>query len=163
MIGFRVVIGGMVVVLAVVGITGSTATAQGEEAMTASRLRCEYLENPLGIDAKSPRLSWIVESEQRGAKQTAYRILVASTPEKLAAEEGDLWDSGKVVSSESVLIPCAGQALMSRQRCHWKVKVWNGEGTEGPWSEPAEWSMGLLEPDDWQGVYIAMDAEKGNP
>ncbi len=163
MIGFRVVIGGLVVVLAVVGITGSTATAQGEEAMTASRLRCEYLENPLGIDAKSPRLSWIVESEQRGAKQTAYRILVASTPEKLAAEEGDLWDSGKVVSSESVLIPCAGQALMSRQRCHWKVKVWNGEGTEGPWSEPAEWSMGLLEPDDWQGVYIAMDAEKGNP
>ena len=131
--------------------------------MMAGRLRCEYLENPLGIDANPPRLSWIVESPRRGAKQTAYRILVASTPGNLAADEGDLWDTGNVSSSNCVLIPYAGKALTSRQRCYWKVKVWDEKGNEGPWSDPGEWSMGLLDTADWQGAYIGMDAEKGNP
>ncbi len=159
MLGFRV----MVVALGIVGTVCAARAGEGEEGVIVGRLRCEYLENPLGIDANPPRLSWIVESDQRGARQTAYRILVASAPEMLAAEEGDLWDSGKIDSSESVLVAYAGKALASRQRCYWKVKLWDGNGRECAWSEAAAWSMGLLDPSDWQGAYIGMDAAQGNP
>ncbi len=163
MSGMRVAFSGAVVMLVVLGLAGAARAGEGGHAMTAGRLRCEYLENPLGIDANPPRLSWIVESGERGAKQTACRILVASTPENLTADQGDLWDSGKMDSSDSVLIPYAGRALGSRQRCFWKVKVWDVHGNEGAWSTPAEWSMGLLEPADWQGAYIGMDAGQGDP
>jgi alpha-L-rhamnosidase len=161
MMALRVVVG-VAVVFAVVWAAGP-AWAGEEGAMTVDRLRCEYRVNPLGIDANPPRLSWIVESGQRGAKQTAYRILVASTPEKLATDEGDLWDSGQVASSASVLIPYGGKALGARQRCYWKVKAWDEDGTETTWSEAAHWSMGLLDADDWRGAYIGMDVGKGNP
>jgi len=88
-------------------------------------LRCEYLVNPLGIDAAKPRLSWIMTSSRRGEKQTAYQILVASSPKLLANDKGDLWDSGKVASDESAQIVYAGAPLVSRQSCFWKVRVWD--------------------------------------
>ena len=77
---------------------GKTALARG---LTPTYLRCEHLLNPLGIDETEPRLSWIVESAQRGQKQTAYRILVASSEENIKADKGDLWDSGKIKSDET--------------------------------------------------------------
>ena len=62
-----------------------------------------------------------------------------------------------------MLVASAGKALASRQRCYWKVKLWDGNGRECAWSEAAAWSMGLLDPSDWQGAYIGMDAAQGNP
>ncbi len=90
--------------------------------------RCEYLENPLGIDAIRPRLSWTIESDQRAQKQTAYQVLVAGSEEKLRSNQGDLWDSGKVASDETVQIYYAGVPLTSRQKCFWKVRVWDQDG-----------------------------------
>ena len=87
-----------------------------------SYLRCEYLVNPLGIDERRPRLSWIIESNRRGAKQIAYRIQVASTPEMLARNEADLWDSGRVRSDASTEIVYRGRGLASRQRAWWRVE-----------------------------------------
>ena len=99
-------------------------------------LRCEYRENPSGIDVEKPRLSWVIEdrdsrsevgeprSEVRGQKQTAYQVLVASTPELLAKDNGDLWDSGKLESDQSIQVEYAGTPLASRQQCFWKVRVW---------------------------------------
>ena len=69
------------------------------------RLRCEYLENPLGIDIQKPRFSWIIESDQPEQRQTAYQILIASEKQLLEQNNADLWDSGKVISGESVHIP----------------------------------------------------------
>ena len=86
-----------------------------------------------------------------GAKQTAYQILVASTPEKLAADEGDLWDSGRVASDQSTQVVYAGKPLLSRTRCHWKVRLWDAEGNPTAYSKPAVWSMGLLKPERHQG------------
>src|ERR1019366_9640387 len=65
-------------------------------------LKCEYRVNPLGLDTPQPRLSWLLESPQRGARQTAYQVLAATTTELLAKGNGDLWDSGKVSSSASL-------------------------------------------------------------
>ncbi|MBR6058569.1 MAG: family 78 glycoside hydrolase catalytic domain [Victivallales bacterium] len=118
--------------------------------LKVEKLRCEYLANPMAVHEAVPRLSWTLSSNNLGAKQTAYRILVASTAEKLAANQGDIWDSGKVISDENVLIPYAGPALTSKQDCHWKVQVWDREqDTPSSWSAPAHWRMGLLKPEDW--------------
>jgi len=127
---------------------------------TVNQLRCEYRTNPLGIDVTRPRLSWIVESNRRNEKQTAYRIVVASSPEKLAKDEGDLWDSGKVASDRSGQIEYAGKPLTSHQWCLWKVCVWDGLDRPQPWSPAAQWSMGLLDPKEWKAVWVGRDDAK---
>ena len=114
------------------------------------RLRCEYLANPLGIAVREPRLSWALESEQNGQFQTAYRILAASSEQRLTAGHGDLWDSGVVSSAETLCVPYAGTKLASRQRCYWRVQVWDKDGTPAGTSDIAWFEMGLLEPGDWQ-------------
>ena len=126
--------------------------------------RCEYRENPMGIDVTAPRLSWIVESSQRGQKQTAYHVLVAGDLANLRQDQGELWDSGKVESDETVAIVYGGKPLRSHQRCYWKVRVWDKDGTVSTWSKPAFWSMGLLEPGDWRGAdWIGSDKSRQNP
>jgi alpha-L-rhamnosidase len=121
----------------------------------AEGLRCEYLTEPLAIDAAKPRLSWVLQSDGRGQRQTAYQALVASTPESLAADRGDLWDSGKVASDRSIHVEYGGVPLHSRMRCYWKVRVWDKDGRRSPWSGPASWTMGLLHASDWGAVWIA--------
>jgi alpha-L-rhamnosidase len=120
-------------------------------------LRCEYLQNPQGIDATKPRLSWILNSSERDQRQTACQILVASSAAKLKAGQGDLWDSGKVVSGQSVLVSYAGKSLASHTECFWKVRVWDQNGKASAWSEPAHWSMGLLDASDWKAKWIGHD------
>jgi alpha-L-rhamnosidase len=119
-----------------------------------SHLRCEDLVDPLGIDSPHPRLSWMIESDQRGQEQIAYQILVASSQDRLRADVGDLWDTGRQVSDETIGIQYAGRPLASRQVCFWKVRVWDRDGKVGQ-SKPARWEMGLLQPADWQASWIA--------
>lgn len=116
---------------------------------------------PKGIDTPQPILSWRVESNKRGIAQTAYRILVASSRDLLEDDRGDLWDSGMVLSSETVGIPYDGKTLVSRQSCWWKVKIWDQDGKESSWSKPAFWSMGLLNPGDWSAQWIGLDRPVG--
>ncbi|MXV15205.1 alpha-L-rhamnosidase [Hufsiella ginkgonis] len=118
--------------------------------------RCEMLVNPLGIDAVFPRLSWEIVSAQRNVEQTAYQVIVSSSPEKLEAGKGDLWNSGKVTSDQSVHVNYAGVSLKSRMSCFWKVKTWTNHG-ESAWSEPAKWTMGLINYVDWKGRWIGLD------
>ncbi|HTS17683.1 MAG TPA: glycoside hydrolase family 78 protein [Verrucomicrobiae bacterium] len=126
--------------------------------MNVSQLRCEYLSNPLGIDAAQPRLSWVPESDQRGQRQTAYRILVASLPTLLDRGQGDLWDSGKVAGDDTTAIVYEGRPLTSGSCCYWKVRVWDKNGKASTWSDPASWTMGLLQASDWKGDWIGYDA-----
>lgn len=123
-------------------------------------LRCEYLANPQGLDVKIPRLSWKLKAtdpNQRGQKQTAWQVLVASSETNLKANKGDLWDSSKVESDQTIHVEYAGKPLRSRMRCYWKVRVWDKDGTPSAWSQSAIWSMGLLEEADWQAQWIAAD------
>ncbi len=129
--------------------------ASGQAAgLVPSGLRCEYLTEPLGLGEALPRLSWVLESEGRGKRQSAYRLLVASSAEGLAADRGDLWDSGRVESDATAQVVYGGAALRSRQRCYWKVRSWDETGAEGPWSGPAVWEMGLLEPGEWTAQWV---------
>jgi len=125
----------------------------------AKYLRCEYRVNPLGIDVTRPRLSWVLDCRQRSGMQSAYQILTAATIENLKQNNGDLWDSGKVSSDRSNQVVYEGKSLMSRMRCYWKVRVWDKDDKVSAWSEPASWTVGLLEPGDWQAKWIGYDAE----
>ncbi len=135
-------------------------SAQAGSGLTAARLRCEYLVSPLAVDARRPRLSWIVTSSERGARQTAYRILVAGSKELLARHRGDLWDTGKVASGETLNIAYAGKPLRSRMQCWWKVRVWDGQGRASAWSAPAFWGVGLLSKSDWKARWIGCAVDR---
>ena len=124
---------------------------------TVGDLRCEYRVNPLGIDRPAPRLSWVLESSRRGERQTAYRVLVASSRQTLARDVGDVWDSGKVLSGESLGIRYSGKPLQSDCVYFWKVRVWDRDGEPTAWSPPAFWSTGLLDSTDWKARWIGLD------
>lgn len=124
-------------------------------------LRCEHLPNPLGIDAAKPRLSWVIESTKRGARQTAYQILVASSEDKLARDEGDLWNSGRVEANATAHVRYAGKPLASGQPAWWKVRVWDEQNQPTAWSDVGTWEMGLLSKNDWHGKWIARNADTG--
>ena len=116
------------------------------------RLRCEYFTNPLCIDTLRPRLSWQIQDDRRGARQTAYQIVV----------DDGVWDSGKVASDQSVHVEYGGSPLKSRQRCTWRVRTWDMNGEPADWSEPAFWEMGLLARSDWKAQWIGA-ATVGGP
>jgi len=122
--------------------------------LVATKLRTEYLTNPLGLDAPQPRLSWNVEGEGRSRKQVAYQIIVSSSEDDLRVGRGNLWDSGEVASSETNAIRYAGSSLASGQRAWWCVRIRDEAGQISAWSEPAFWEMALLSPDDWRGQWI---------
>jgi len=155
-------------VMAISFLWGSASAPGG---IRPADLRCEYLVSPLGIDEENPRLSWRLKSGTRGQKQTAYRLLVASSADKLAQGVGDLWDTGRVESGQSVHLAYAGKPLKSHMPCYWKVRAWDKDGKLSPWSEPARWSMGLLKPEDpstskdsaaagWQGArWVGLEKE----
>ena len=124
-------------------------------ALTPAQLRVEWLPSPLAVEAELPRLSWRVESAERGQGQTAYRVVVASTAALLEKDRGDLWESGKVASAETLGIVYAGKPLASGQEAFWKLKVWDKDGEESPWSGSARWSAGLLTPGDWRARWIS--------
>ncbi len=127
--------------------------------MQPQKLQTEYQSSPIGLDVPFPRLSWYVNDTSRGAKQTAYHIIVSASLKKLKKNIGDIWDSKQVESGQSVHVKYAGPGLDSRKIYFWKVKTWDQDSVESSWSEPATWEMGLLNREDWQARWIGLDVE----
>jgi len=125
-----------------------------DKKLSVTNLRCEYLENPLGMDVPQPRFSWIITSNLRDVSQSAYRVLVADSKQALKRGTGNIWDSGKVPSDRSVNIIFQGTALKSDETYYWNVCIWNQDGKQSPWSEPAFFHTGLFEPSDWKAEWI---------
>ncbi|TFG57914.1 MAG: alpha-L-rhamnosidase, partial [Candidatus Aminicenantes bacterium] len=123
--------------------------------LPASRLRCEYLAEPLGVDTPTPRISWLVESPTRGDLQKAFKVLVASARELLQGDIGDFWDTGMIDAEKTASVEYRGEALQSCTRYFWKVRWWNREGAASPWSEPASFVTGFLYEGDWKPKWIA--------
>jgi alpha-L-rhamnosidase len=144
-----------IILAGIVLVCGGCAALTTNGKVAVKDLRCEYLTNPLGIDVAKPRLSWVLKSTQRGQMQIAYQILVAGSPEILKKNQGDLWDTGKVSSDQSIHIVYAGKPLVSRARCCWKARVWDKDGKPSRYSQPAWWETGLLETGDWQAKWLS--------
>jgi alpha-L-rhamnosidase len=131
--------------------------------LTPIKLRCEYIDIPLGIDAPRPRLSWTLHEEdpaRRGARQTAYRIVAAETQPALEGGGPLVWDTGKRASAMMNQIEYEGMELRSAHRYCWRVQVWDEQDREGGWSEVAWWSMGLLDPSDWRAAWIEAPGDR---
>lgn len=127
--------------------------ASANTAVRPTHLRCEYRVNPLGIDVIRPRLSWWMNDDRRGARQSAYRIVVSTDP-TMSDPNQIVWDTDKVDSDRSIHIAYAGKPLASRQRYYWTVQLWDANGQPGEVSEPAWWEMGLLDTADWKARYV---------
>lgn len=147
---------------AVLAVTAGSVSA-GE--INPSFLRCEFEVNPVGVGADKPVLMWEVKAtdpKARGLRQTAYRITVATSKSTLEKDSGDLWDSGKVESGETLGIAYGGKPLAGLQQIWWKVKLWDQNDRESAWSEPADWIM-ALKPGDWKAQWITRDWSKPYP
>ena len=132
----------------------SCNSKQSQVAPEAINLRTEYGINSLGLDVATPRLSWQMNKNINGAKQTAYQIMVSATETQLSTDKGDLWDSGKIYSDQSIQITYKGSELKSGQKAFWKVKIWDEQNQESAWSKTANWEIGLVNPADWNAHWI---------
>ncbi len=121
----------------------------------AACLRCEYVENPIGVQTEKPLLSFQGSRDLPGGMQSAYRIVAASGREKLISGEYDLWDSGIVKSERNVGIEYGGKPLGSGERAWWRVQILGSEHEESEMSEPAFFEMGLLSKKDWKGRWMS--------
>ncbi|MDQ1032576.1 alpha-L-rhamnosidase [Streptomyces umbrinus] len=137
----------------------ASASAQASALRGALRVTAptvEYVQHPLGLDAQRPRLSWPMASEKPGARQSAYQVRVASSESRLSRP--DVWDSGKVVSGDSSLVPYTGPQLKPRTRYFWSVRVWDGDGGASGWSAPSWWETGLMGAAQWSADWISAPA-----
>ncbi len=131
---------------------------EARDSMQVVDLKCEYARDPIGIDVKSPQLSWRLESSKRGIVQSAYQIIVADSPDNLAQDVGNVWNSGRVRSSKSTAIMYTGKELTSRKRYYWKTRIWDSQNAGSDWSKPALFEMGLLDSSDWKGDWVGFTA-----
>ena len=134
-------------------LLSATACHDIESRLDVARLRWDAREKPLGFVQFEPRLSWSVASPDRGQRQTAYQILVASAPERLRPGVADIWDSNKVLSSESLNVHYGGPTPKARQRGYWTVRVWGKDGRPSAFAPAASWEMGLYD-EEWEGKWI---------
>src|ERR1035438_1894507 len=136
----------------------TSARAENLSPVRVDALTCEHLTNPVGIGNQKPRLSWKLRSDRSGEVQTAWEIRAASSASGLIATAPDLWDSGKTVSDQSVLVPWAGKPLGSRSQVFWQVRVWDKDGQPTAWSDVASFELGLLDSTtEWKGKWITAD------
>jgi alpha-L-rhamnosidase len=122
-------------------------------------LRTECRDNPLGVELQRPRLSWRLQSDRVGARQSAYRVRVATSAARLQQGGADVWDSGKVASPRCFDVAYEGPALQSRQPCWWTVQAWDETGAAAE-ATPAWWEMGLLQPDAWSAEWLAVETDE---
>ena len=149
----------LAVVFALWGLVRAEAAAGPEAPNT---LRCEYMDDPVGVDTADPRFAWILAHSERAEKQTAYQVLVATKPELLKQDHGDQWDSGKVTSDDFTQVVYAGKALESGRNYWWKVRYWDKEGRQSEYSRTARFGTALLKSSEWKASWIGGGAAKGN-
>jgi alpha-L-rhamnosidase len=130
------------------------------ESSKPTQLECDALVSPLGVDDKKPLLSWQLQDDRFGAKQTSYEIQVASKPELLLADKPDVWDSGRVISEESINVPYSGSALQPVTRYFWRVKSWDLDKKPYSPSDVSWWETGLLDATNWQAQWIGYEEEE---
>jgi len=147
--------------LSVLGLSDLVSASDGN--LIPTDLRCENMQSPLAVREKQPHLSWKLQSSMRGQHQTAYQVLVASSMKNLNKDKGNLWDSKKVSSDETIQIPYKGSTLKSSQQVFWKVRVWDKDDKVSAWSKPETFSMGLLGAKDWKAKWITANRTDKDP
>ncbi|MGF1587067.1 MAG: family 78 glycoside hydrolase catalytic domain [Bacteroidales bacterium] len=120
----------------------------------AVNLKTEYLVNPIGIDAPSPRFTWHLEDTREGAAQTAYRIIIGTDSADVASGQGDFWNSAKVIS-DRMLVSYDGPELQPFTRYYWAVTVWDMDGNKSVNPGMASFETGMMGASGWKGQWIS--------
>ena len=140
----------------------TAVNVSADDSFSVYCLTTEQAENPVGIDSQSPRFSWKIYAQKRNFKQYAYQVCVADSPDKLMNSEAHVWDSGKVISDKSILVPFKGVKLKSSQVYYWRVRIWNDEDKVSAWSQINTFATGLLANSDWGNAqWISMEKDEG--
>lgn len=140
--------------LLILVINGCAFSNQSTHPKAPTNLRIQDNTEQIGIETNNPRFAWYVNDCDRGEIQTAYRILVASSQENIDANIGDLWDSGKVISSKQYGVKYAGSALESNTKYWWKLTTWDREDKQSPWSNSKTFITAFLNPVEWTANWI---------
>jgi alpha-L-rhamnosidase len=124
------------------------------------RVKVENLINPIGVDVKQPRFSWVMSSSKRNVLQSAYEIRMAKTQSEVTSGKNLVWSSEKINSDQSQFVLYSGPTLNSGEKYFWQVRVWDNAGKSSPWSSPSFWQMGLLQADNWKAKWIGPGFEE---
>jgi alpha-L-rhamnosidase len=145
-------------VLVALAASETRATNKTAATMAIRKMLCDYSVEPINVERPHPRFGWILDSSIRGQRQTAYRILVACDQQNLSKNRGEQWDSGKIVSAETVGHPYRGLKLRSNTRYFWKVIIWDQDG-ERLASQCASFWTSLLDPNEWKASWIGAEPD----
>ncbi|SMY06303.1 alpha-L-rhamnosidase [Flavimaricola marinus] len=124
-------------------------------ALTPVDLRCEYLEEPHGLETAHPRFSWALAGDGTALRQTAYAICAGRDESAVAQGRGDLWQSGWIESDDQLWQPWRGEALTSDMQVFWSVRLRDDRGQVSGWAPPRRILTGLMQPGDWSAQWIA--------
>ena len=138
------------VIFLILTITSSLSS----KGITITNTRILNNTEQLGIDAVNPSFSWCLNSSIRGDKQTAYRLIIASSQKKLNENVADIWDGGKITSAEQYNVKYAGPSLKSNTKYWWKVSVWDKNNNQSNFSESKSFITGFMSPSDWTASWI---------
>lgn len=125
--------------------------------LSVTNLKTEYRTNPLGLDKKNPRFSWIIEASKENTMQQAYHVMVW---EANSGTDSIMWDSGLIISDQSVHIRYDGKPLQPRTNYSWKVQISDNHGNTSKWSYPAYWETGLMNHTNWEARWIKVPWEE---
>lgn len=145
--------------LAKTGLSENNKKTLASKKLSVYDLKCEGLTNVLGINTVQPRFSWKIHSRKNGTVQASFQLMVASDVSLLNQNKGDLWDSGMIESSASIWVPYKGKPMNSGEAAYWKVRIKDNFGHISSWSPVSEFTIGLLNKDDWKGDYIGFQSD----
>jgi alpha-L-rhamnosidase len=130
-------------------------TGEAPSPLRITDMYCDHAIDPPALDSPRPTLGWTLVAKERGSRQTACRILVSRDVSTLKGGIGDLWDSGRIPTDNSINVVYGGTPLASGGQCFWQVRVWDEVGRPSAWSPPARIQVGLLDPSDWHGEWLS--------
>ncbi|MEP6596060.1 MAG: family 78 glycoside hydrolase catalytic domain [Ginsengibacter sp.] len=142
-------------ILILVSLVASLVIAKAASPLQPAILTCEYIENPLSIDIKIPRLSWTLKSIERNQFQSAYKLTVSDNIKDMRQDKGNVWSTGKIISPQNIQIEYSGIALKSFTRYYWKVKVYNQNDEASSWSDINWFETAMLDSSDWKAQWIS--------
>lgn len=142
------------VVMVTLAATAPSAFARAAGApRQPTALTVDGMTAPLGVDPDLPAFAWHVADLRRGARQSAYRIVVARRPTIKADDHDVVWDSGEVASAEQAFVTYTGPRLAADTAYWWTVRTRDAAGVESPFARPTRFATGLRDA-DWKAMWL---------
>jgi alpha-L-rhamnosidase len=131
-----------------------TKSSQSQSSFGTTDLQCDYIKNPIGIDAYHPRFTWRMQDSRTNAKQRAYRVVIGIDSMAVTQGHGIAWNTGWV-KSDATLLTYQGAALKPFTKYYWKVDIADRMGIQHLSRKAASFETGMMNTGNWKGFWIA--------